>query len=65
MIDALDTWEDMTEIGTHLANMPGDLKLAKMILYSITLKCLDPILIIASSLSVGDPCIINQKMMIY
>ena len=53
-IDALDTWEDMTELGVHLINMPIDFKLAKMIFYSIVLKCLNPALVIAASLSVQE-----------
>lgn len=58
-IDTLDIWEDMTELGTHLINFPIELKFAKMIIYSIFFKCLDPILIIASCLTaVQDPCLL-------
>jgi HrpA-like RNA helicase len=51
----LDTWEDMTDLGAHLINMPIDLNLAKMILFSISMKCLDPILVIACFLSYEEP----------
>lgn len=61
-IDALDTWEDMTELGMHLINVPVELKYAKMILYSIVLKCLAPILVIVSTLSTGDPCKHNVSL---
>jgi len=54
-IDALDTWEDMTELGIHLVNMPVELGLAKMIMFAIGMKCLDPVVVIASSISVGEP----------
>ena len=54
--DCLDTWEDMTDIGIHLANLPIEIKYSKMILYAFALKCLDPILIIVSTISVDDPC---------
>jgi ATP-dependent RNA helicase YTHDC2 len=53
-MDLLDTWEDLTEIGNHLVNFPVELKYGKMILYSIVLKCLNPILIITSALSVNE-----------
>lgn len=55
-IDALDTWEDMTDLGVHLVNMPIELNLAKMILFSISMKCLEPIVVISCSISVGEPC---------
>ena len=60
IIDALDTWEDMTELGLHLVNMPIELGLAKMIMFAIGLKCIDPVLVIACSISVGEPCKSNK-----
>ena len=53
---ALDPFEDVTELGHHLADLPLDPKYGKMILCSVVLKCLDPVLTIASALSYGDPC---------
>ena len=53
MIDALDTWEDMSELGVHLINMPIELNYAKMILFSLAMNCLDPIVTIACCLSFG------------
>lgn len=50
VIDALDTWEDMSELGIHLINMSIDIRYAKMIIFSIGLRCLDPILTLASIL---------------
>jgi len=55
-IDALDTWEDMTDLGLHMISMPIELGLAKMIVFSIGLKFLDPVVVIACSISVGEPC---------
>ncbi len=55
-IDTLDTWEDMSELGIHLINMPVELKFAKMIFYSVVMKCLSPILVIVATLSTQDPC---------
>ncbi|ESO09137.1 hypothetical protein HELRODRAFT_110038 [Helobdella robusta] len=54
-IDALDPFEDLTELGHHLADLPIEPKYGKMILYSVVLKCLDPILTIACSLAYKDP----------
>lgn len=54
-INALDTNENITYLGIHLANMPVDCQLGKMILYAIVLQCLDPVIIIVSALSVKDP----------
>ena len=55
-IDALDPYEDLTELGHHLADLPVDPRYGKMILYSVVLKCLDPILTIACALAYKDPC---------
>lgn len=50
-IDALDPWEDLTELGSHLLDLPIEPRLGKMLLYSVVLKCLDPILTIVCSLA--------------
>jgi len=55
-IDALDPFEDLTELGHHLADLPVEPRYGKMILYSVVLKCLDPILTIACALAYRDPC---------
>lgn len=52
----MDQWEDLTELGCHLADLPIEPHLGKMVLYSIVLKCLDPILTIACALAYKDPC---------
>ncbi|GAB6019416.1 3'-5' RNA helicase ythdc2 [Chamberlinius hualienensis] len=54
-IDALDPWECLTDLGHHLLDLPIDPRLGKMILYSVVLKCLDPILTIACMLAYKDP----------
>ncbi|XP_022100852.1 probable ATP-dependent RNA helicase YTHDC2 [Acanthaster planci] len=54
-IDAIDNWEDMTELGHHLADLPVEPRLGKMVLYSIVLKCLDPVLTIVCALAYRDP----------
>ncbi|XP_071845788.1 3'-5' RNA helicase YTHDC2-like isoform X2 [Apostichopus japonicus] len=59
-IDAMDHWEDLTELGCHLADLPIAPHLGKMVLYSIVLKCLDPILTIACALAYKDPFILPK-----
>ncbi|XP_058802903.1 3'-5' RNA helicase YTHDC2-like [Phymastichus coffea] len=54
-IDALDPWEDLTELGSHLLDLPIEPRLGKMLLYAVVLKCLDPILTIVCSLAYKDP----------
>ena len=50
-VDALDSWEDLTELGSHLLDLPIEPRLGKMLLYAVVLKCLDPILTIVCSLA--------------
>lgn len=54
-INALDSNEGITNLGYHLAHMPVDCQLGKMVLYAILFKCLDPILTIVSALSMKEP----------
>ncbi|XP_063956231.1 3'-5' RNA helicase YTHDC2-like isoform X1 [Lytechinus pictus] len=57
-IDAMDKWEDLTELGCHLADLPVDPRLGKMVLYAIVLKCLDPVLTIVCALAYKDPFVL-------
>jgi len=45
-MEALDAWEDVTELGNHLLDLPIEPRLGKMVLYAVLLKCLDPVLTI-------------------
>ncbi|XP_076053319.1 3'-5' RNA helicase YTHDC2-like isoform X3 [Oratosquilla oratoria] len=54
-MDALDGWEDVTELGHHLLDLPLPPRLAKMVLTATVLKCLDPVLTIAACLAYKDP----------
>ncbi|KAK2151127.1 hypothetical protein LSH36_375g06007 [Paralvinella palmiformis] len=60
-IDALDPYEDLSELGHHLADLPVDPRYGKMILYSVVLKCLDPILTIACALAYKDPFVLPAQ----
>lgn len=53
-IDALDDAENMTSIGSQLANMPVDCQYGKMILTAILLGCVNPIISMVSMMSVNN-----------
>uniref|UniRef100_A0A8C3BWJ7 3'-5' RNA helicase YTHDC2 n=1 Tax=Cairina moschata TaxID=8855 RepID=A0A8C3BWJ7_CAIMO len=57
-IDAMDPWEDLTELGYHLAELPVEPHLGKMVLCAVVLKCLDPILTIVCTLAYRDPFVL-------
>ncbi|XP_041567027.1 3'-5' RNA helicase YTHDC2 isoform X3 [Taeniopygia guttata] len=57
-IDAMDPWEDLTELGYHLTELPVEPHLGKMVLYAVVLKCLDPVLTIACALAYRDPFVL-------
>lgn len=50
-MDALDGWEDVTELGHHLLDLPLPPRLAKMVITATVLKCLDPVLTVAAALA--------------
>ncbi|XP_063701962.1 3'-5' RNA helicase YTHDC2-like [Culicoides brevitarsis] len=54
-IGALDEEENITDLGLRLGDLPIDVRLGKMLLYGIMLRCLDPVLTIVSALSTSDP----------
>ncbi|KAK2498468.1 hypothetical protein MC885_008233, partial [Smutsia gigantea] len=60
-IDAMDAWEDLTELGYHLADLPVEPHLGKMVLCAVALKCLDPILTIACTLAYRDPFVLPTQ----
>jgi len=54
-LGALDERENLTPLGQHLATLPVDVRVGKMLLYGSMLGCLDPILTIAAVLSGRTP----------
>ncbi|XP_048066763.1 ATP-dependent DNA/RNA helicase DHX36 isoform X2 [Megalobrama amblycephala] len=54
-LNALDRNEELTPLGFHLARMPVEPHIGKMILFGALLGCLDPVLTITASLSFKDP----------
>ncbi|XP_069025007.1 3'-5' RNA helicase YTHDC2-like [Embiotoca jacksoni] len=60
-INAMDQYEDLTDLGYHLADLPVDPHLGKMVLCAVVLKCLDPILTIACTLAHRDPFVLPTQ----
>lgn len=56
-VEAIDLTErgDLTALGKHMANIPADLRIGKMLLFGSVFGCLDPILTIASIMSLKSP----------
>uniref|UniRef100_A0A8C5F862 RNA helicase n=1 Tax=Gadus morhua TaxID=8049 RepID=A0A8C5F862_GADMO len=64
-LNALDQSETLTSLGVHLARLPVEPHIGKLILFGALLGCLDPVLTIAASLSFKDPFFIpmgKEKM---
>ena len=56
--NALDTEERLTPLGHHLANLPVNPRIGKIILFAAMFSCLSPVLTIASSLGFKEPFVI-------
>lgn len=54
-LNALDENENLTPLGYHLAKLPLDPQVGKMLLMGVTMSCLNPILSIAATLTHKDP----------
>ena len=52
---ALDTNEQLTPLGQHLAALPVDVSIGRLILFGALLRCAEPILLIAAALSDRSP----------
>lgn len=50
-LGALDEEENLTSLGEHLLQISAEPHLAKMLIYSTILKCIDPVLTIVSCLA--------------
>ena len=53
--NALDADEELTPLGHHLATLPVDPRVGKMLLFGAIFSCLDPVLTVASVLGFKDP----------
>ena len=54
-LDAVDVEDELTPLGLHLAELPVDARLGKMMLYGAMFSCLDPVLTIAASTGFRSP----------
>ncbi|KAF9359069.1 hypothetical protein BGX26_000246 [Mortierella sp. AD094] len=55
-LNALDgTTGELTPLGKHMADIPADLRVAKMLIFGAVFRCLEPILVVASCMSVKTP----------
>ncbi|KAJ9578179.1 hypothetical protein L9F63_005568 [Diploptera punctata] len=54
-LNAMDSDENLTPLGFHLARLPLDPQTGKMILMGALFSCVDPIFSVAASLSFKDP----------
>uniref|UniRef100_UPI00358FE3E5 3'-5' RNA helicase YTHDC2-like n=1 Tax=Myxine glutinosa TaxID=7769 RepID=UPI00358FE3E5 len=60
-MDAMDESQDLTALGHHLSDLPIEPRFGKMVLYSVVLKCLDPVLTIACSLAHREPFLLPSQ----
>ena len=54
-VGAMDDEEELTPLGHHLAALPVDVRVGKMLVFGALLRCLDPVLTIAACLSNKSP----------
>ena len=54
-LDAMDASDELTPLGHHLADLPVDARLGKMMLYGAVFGCLDPVLTIAAGVGFRSP----------
>ena len=54
-LDAVDAVDELTPLGHHLAELPVDARLGKMMLYGAMFSCLDPVLTIAAGVGFRSP----------
>lgn len=54
-LGALTSDEKLTPLGYHLASLPVDVRIGKLMLFGAIFRCLDPALTIAASLAFKSP----------
>ncbi|KAG5485444.1 hypothetical protein LSCM1_07528 [Leishmania martiniquensis] len=54
-LGALTVEKRLTSLGQHLANLPLDVRVGKMIIHGALLQCVDPVLTIAACLATRSP----------
>jgi len=61
-VNALGDDGRLTALGQHMALLPMDVRMAKFILFGAILRCLDPVLTIAASMSYRSPFVAPFEM---
>lgn len=59
-LGALTPDEKLTPLGYHLASLPVDVRIGKLMLFGSIFRCLDPALTIAASLAFKSPFVSKQ-----
>ncbi|KAF7730393.1 hypothetical protein EC973_002199 [Apophysomyces ossiformis] len=55
-VDAIDSDHgELTPLGEHMASIPADLRISKMLLFGSIFRCLDPVLTVAATMSLKSP----------
>lgn len=54
-LGAFDESNDLTPLGAHLARLPVDAQVGKLLVFGAALRCLEAMLVIAAALSVSSP----------
>lgn len=60
-LGALSADEKLTPLGYHLACLPVDVRIGKLMLFGAIFRCLDPALTIAASLAFKSPFVSNAR----
>lgn len=60
-LGALTADEQLTPLGYHLASLPVDVRIGKLMLFGSIFRCLDPALTIAASLAHKSPFVSEQQ----
>lgn len=61
-LGALTKEKRLTSLGQHLANLPLDVRVGKMIIHSALLHCVDPVLTMAACLSARSPFLASFEL---
>jgi HrpA-like RNA helicase len=63
--NALDANEELTPLGFHLARLPVDPHIGKMIIFGALFGCLDPILTVAACLDYKSPFFFPRVSLVF
>ena len=61
-LGAIDAQNCITWLGQHLAQIPCNPSIGKMLIYGSILQCVSPVSAIAACMTVNDPFIIPSKV---